>query len=436
MKKIYLLLVLIAAYSVVNAQVTVNASVKKKFSRYNEGDSVTLYGYIKNLDNTGDFIIKEDGEYKRISSTKFNVVNSKLGFWDHFWLYNRAGDILTRGWDSDLRNSLFSDCKEFIQNLEKNELLFEDDYLQDYLSQLIHKICPTKLNKPRNNYLTVYVMKSNEAQSFSFDNGTIILSTKLLAELKSEEELVRTLSKEITNVVLEHNLFNLKQKIRADRAASFWTGFAAVASTAVAVNSAVNGKHNFTFNDALAVTLATNLISNGILESMGAKYSDEQLNRATFYSDLFFKTEYKTELKTPDEYNRIISNVISYNAWQHFYALEYNDAMDLINRLENAGIATEDDYLLKAKIYRTIYNTDESNYEALRCIKTAKNLGIIKLVDLSKEEGLLYLRIGDKSKAKIAFEEYRSGMEELQAKGGESDSELRWVRTVMFKNNL
>jgi hypothetical protein len=411
--------------------------VKKKFSAYNEGDSVNLYGYIKNLDNSGDFIIQQNGEYKRIAGSKFNVIASKLEFWDHLWFYNRAGEVLTKGWEYDLRNDLFSDCKEFVQNLQKNRLLFEDDYLQDYLSQLVHKICPTKLNKPRNSFLTVFIMKSNETLSFSFDNGTIVLSTALLAGLKSEGELVRVLSKEITNIVLEHNILNLKQEIRAQRVANFWTGFAAIASTAAAINSAVKGNNNFTFDDAIAVTLATNMISSSILERVGAKYSDDQLNKAAFYSDVFFKTDYsKIELKTPDEYNKSISSVISYNAWQHFYALNYSDAMDLINRLENAGIASEDDYLLKTKIYRLIYNTEESNYEALRCIKTAKKLGVIKLVDLSKEEGLLYLRIGDKAKAKIAFDEYRSGLEELQAKGNDSDQELRWVRNVMFKNNL
>ncbi|HEY4789529.1 MAG TPA: M48 family metalloprotease [Bacteroidales bacterium] len=435
MKKLYFSLILLCWFLAAHAQVTINAYVQDKFSGYKEGDSVRIYGFVKNPEGQGDFLIKKNDDYKRIPVSKVKASNATLGFWDHLWFYNRAGEVYINGWDDNIRNDMQSDCRDFVQNLQKNQLLFDDAYVLDYLSQLVHKICPTKLNKPRDNYLNVYVMKSNDVQSFSFDNGTIVISTALLAGMKSESELAEALAKEVTNIVLEHNLVNLKHQIRAQRAANFWTGLAAVASTAAAVNSAAKGNDKFTFDDALAVTAATAIISNSIVEGIGAKYTNEQNTAAFNDGHLFVTTEYnKMEHKTPDEFNRIISEVLSYTAWQNFYALNYTESMKLINRLENAGIATEDDYLLKAKIYRTLYNTDESNYEALRCIKTAKGIGIVKLVDLSKEEGLLYLRIGDKVKAKTAFQEYLAGLEELQSKGDDCATEIKWVRNILYKN--
>jgi len=438
MKKAYFLLALLFLCSFANSQVTLTAVVVKKFSDYQVGDSVKLYGFTKSrFDDSEEVLIKKGAEYKAVSASKFSINGTQMGFWDNLWFYNRSGEVLTKGWENDLRTDLLMDCREFIQNLQKNKLLFEDDYLQDYLSQLVHKICPTRLNKQKNSQLTVYVMKSRDPQSFSFDNGTIVISSALLAGANTEGDLVKILSKEITNVVLEHNLLNLKQQIWAQRTTNFWTGFAEVAATAAAISNSGNGSNNFTYGDAIAITLAANLISSGIMERIGANYTVDQLSKADFYSNLFLKTGYsKMEHKTPDEYTRIISDVISYTSWQNLYALNYSDAINLINRLENAGVATEDDYLLKAKIYRTLYNTDESNYEALRFVAKAKTIGLTKLVDLDKEEGLLYLRIGDKAKAKLAFEEYRTGLEDIQAKGGDNSTEIRWVKNIMFKNNL
>lgn len=438
MKKLYFALLLAFLFSAVNAQVLVKAVVASKFLNYQEGDSIDLYGFVKsNLDNSTYMLVKKGDEYKRIPTSNFRLNSNSLAFWDHVWFYNRAAEVMTKGWDNELRRDLLNDCRDFIQNLKKDKLLFDDDYLQDYLTQLAHKICPTKLNKPKNSYLTVYVMKSNEPQSFSFDNGTIVVSTNLLASLTSESELVNVLAKEVANIVLEQNLLNYKQQIRAEINAKIWTGIAAVATTAAATYDAVKGNNRFTFDDAYAVTAATSLISSGIMERIGVNFSKEQLAVATNFQNLFFSTKYdKMDHKTPDEYNRIISDVISYSAWQHFYAFNYTEALGLVNRLENAGITSEDDYLLKAKIYRTIYCSEESNFEALRCIKLAKNISPTKLIDLYKEEGLLYLRLADKAKAKTAFDEYRAGLEELQAKGGDSSSDLRWVRNTMYKNQL
>jgi hypothetical protein len=438
MKKI-LLLLLPFFFSSAFSQVTMKAIVNKKNAGFNEGDTAVIYGFTKSaVDNSEEFIIKKNGDYKTVSASKYNVIQPIADFWEKLWFYNRSRDIMLNGWDIDLRTRQTTDSREFVQNLQTNKLLLDDDYVQDYLSQMIHNICPKKIPRPKDSYLTISIMKSNESQSFSFSNGTIVVTTSLLANLKTEQELVKVLSKEIANIVLDHNILNMKQQIKAQRAANFWTAFAAVASTAAAVSSASKGNYNFTFDDAIVVTAATSLISSSIMESVGANYSLEQTSSANTNAQIYVKTEYpKWEQKTQDDYTRVVSSIITYTAWQHYYAFNYTEAIAFINRLENAGVAVEDDYLLKAKIYRALYNTDEANYEALRCIHKAKSLGNTKLIDLSKEEGLLYLRLDNKEKAKAAFDEYKSGLEELQAKGDDSSaSELQWLKGIMLKNNL
>ena len=105
----------------------------------------------------------------------------------------------------------------------------------------------------------------------------------------------------------------------------------------------------------------------------------------------------------------------------------------MILKLGNAGCAEENDYLLMAKIYMEIYNTDESNYEALQFIKTAKKIGVLNLIDLSKQEGLIYLRLNDKAKAALAFEEYKKGLESQTVLNEDDRNELAWVNDVLYK---
>jgi hypothetical protein len=170
------------------------------------------------------------------------------------------------------------------------------------------------------------------------------------------------------------------------------------------------------------------------LDSQGAIYSEDQEKKSDQLVNNYMSECYNKLIhKSPDDYNRIISKVLTFSAWQNFYSLKYREALEKLNRLGNAGCAEENDYLLMAKIFRTIYNTEESNYEALNFIKTAKKIGIVNLLDLSKEEGLLYLRLNDIPNAGIALEEYKKGLESLPVVNDDDRNELEWVKDVLYK---
>jgi hypothetical protein len=275
-------------------------------------------------------------------------------------------------------------------------------------------------------------MKSDEIKSVSFDNGTIVVTTGLLANTKNEQELVKILSREISRIVLDFNYQNIQRQIKSQSLSNFLTILSELASSTLVSNN--DNDNQFTFDKAIAVNSSANLLSYNILDSQGAIYSEDQEKKSDQLVNNYMSECYNKLIhKSPDDYNRIISKVLTFSAWQNFYSLKYREALEKLNRLGNAGCAEENDYLLMAKIFRTIYNTEESNYEALNFIKTAKKIGIVNLLDLSKEEGLLYLRLNDIPNAGIALEEYKKGLESLPVVNDDDRNELEWVKDVLYK---
>ena len=402
---------------------------------YHKGDTVEVKAHLPASENFPEQFLLTNGNRQRwLKSDVVKRVELINDFWDSYWFYYRSGEIQKKGWDSDLRSELKTNCKDFIQDATDNKLIFDDDLLVDYLYQLVHKICSGKLYKGYNTNFSVVVFKANEANSFAFDNGTIVLTTKLLSQTKSEKDLVKILAKQVANIVLDHQLLNLKQQISAGRSAAFWTGLVGVASTVAAASNESKGSDDFTMDDAENLTRAAYIFSSSIGEQMGVKLSNVQDKNANNISELYVSKYYDGWNKqTNDEYLRDISNVLTYTAWQNYYQKNFNEALQLVTRLENAHVASNEDFLLKAKIYRMLYTTDEANYEAIRCLEIAKSLGNVQLVEIFKEEGLLYLRINNLDKAASAFSEYRKGLEEMQKSGSDCTEELRWVSNLMQK---
>lgn len=429
-------IVLMLFFFQTQAQIEYKGIVNHKFSQYQKGDTIHVLGY-KSYENgySPDFIYKNE-EYKKVDVSKVDLIKRNDDFWDQIWFYYRSGDVLTNGWHMDIRESIRNDSRDFITHLQQNHLFYEDEYLRDYLIQMAHRICPQKLNKNTPSYLSVYIMRSEDPVCFSFDNGVIIVSTASLAALKNEKELASLLAGEISNIVLEFNMQNQLQQIHSQKVSNFWTGLAAVTSVALAVTNYETRRSDFSFDDAIAVTAATNAVAISIMDGLSVKVSEDQRRRSKVIVSNYIAKHDSLWNTGFDDYTIRIARILTLTAWQKFYANEYKEAMDILNRIGNANMSSADDYLLKAKVYRTIYNTDESNYEALVCIKKAKEMSQNSLIDVFKEEGLLYLRLNDKIKAKQAFEDYRNGLLDIHEKVKDDNDELNWVNTLLARNEL
>jgi hypothetical protein len=432
------LMILLAIPQNFLAQPTVKGVLLKNSGNLKKGETVDLIGYKKATGSAyAQYIIMLNGEVKYLAPGAVKPNDPNIDFWNELWFLNRSQDAIQNNWDISLRNQLKSDFDSYAKDLLDYKLVFKDELLDDYLSQLINKICPHPIYKGKDYYLKVLVIKATEKEIFSFDNGIIIISTGLLSQVKSEKELVYYLSKEVANVILDINLVNLKQQIKAERSIRFWTGLAGI-TTLVAADISQNKnmdtyKRGFTYDDAELLTLTTCLFSAATMDKMGTRLSEEQMQQADLNAQSFIGKKYSNwPARNPDDFTRVVANVLTYSAWQSFYKIEYAEVKVLLDRLENAKLLTEDGYLLKAKMYRTLYSTDESVYEAIHCLKNAEEIGMSELVDIYKEYGILYLRLKDNVKAITYFEKYKEALQRMQP-DEQNLEELRWVGDIISR---
>ncbi|MBS9523128.1 hypothetical protein KIH41_05390 [Litoribacter ruber] len=432
-----LIVVLVSQPQTSIAQLAAWGIVKGEVLPYRTGDTIPVYGMKEmNKKKYQYFIQGENQVFHFVSQDRVELLPTSFNYWESVWFANRAADIKKDGWDRDLRDELNEDAIEYYSNAKKNDMLFEDDMLTDYLYQIVYNVFPEDLIKHRNRNLSVVVVKSTTPESFSFDNGMIVLTTAELAQMENEEQLVKLLTERVSNVVLEHNLLNTKKAIRAERRANMWGNLFTVASAATMAYT--NNRYGTYFDayDALDMGISAQFISGSILQSIGAKYSSEQYQLASSIADQYLQQHPGKFDNEKEAFLANISGAISYTAWQEYHLKNYDYALSLVDRLYVNHLATEEDFLLLSKVYRKTINTEEGNNLALGYLKEAQKLAITPMIEIDKEAGLLYLRQNDKENAKKSFQAYRDNLIKLQEKGNNVNSELKSINQIMFKHRL
>jgi hypothetical protein len=132
-------------------------------------------------------------------------------------------------------------------------------------------------------------------------------------------------------------------------------------------------------------------------------------------------------------YDEIISLVNTRNAIYEFNLSHLETAIDLTTRNINAGVGTEDDYLVKAMSIRILNNTPEKTQEALDLINKAKSLNVTPRNYLNKQEGITLIRLGKKNEAKTALQVYLENLESIPEKDIYTIEEVEWTKKMIYK---
>ena len=102
-----------------------------------------------------------------------------------------------------------------------------------------------------------------------------------------------------------------------------------------------------------------------------------------------------------------------------------------MKRVFDLGIASEEDYLLRAKLTRILSNTLESNMEALQLINTALAMNDFNYVEALAEKGLILIRLGEVAQARKVFEEYKSALSGMT--GMPPGRDATWANRMLIK---
>lgn len=492
MKKYILPLLLLLSFSLTAQQVNYNitGTVNKKItvlgasgSELEKGTKVTVTSFYADP-VYGSCLILSSGE-SQLKIARSDLKRIDLNFpttKEELWQVLRINSdldasLLKKGYQYELRKDLEDDASDALQNFEKLYGFYYDEYLDDYLHSLLYRIHPLTLNDGRPGNLTVKILKTCNPNAFSMSTGTIVLTTGLLSIIRSEDELIAVLAHEVAHFELDHQVVNINKAVTRQKRAEFWSGIATIAAAASEEYLARKYDYIPSGNLTFATAILSSSIASSINERLGANYSADQdfeadnaavatltfmkknpfalsaalirigdycrkngdyvsVSPAGIYPNLSGRIVKmgNVDVSTLNslKYDRTISFVNTYNAVSEYGLQHLSSAIGLADRNLDAGVATEDDYVIKAMATRLLYDTPEKNQEAIDLLNKAKTLNIVPRNYIFKQEGITLLRMGKQKEAVEAFTTYLKNMEGQ----GSSDAlidEVEWARKMIYK---
>lgn len=429
-------------------------------------------------------------DIKKLSNFEFKDIDNTHKVWDKYLLTSGTyTNLLTRGYQYELRNELNGDAVEYINTLADNNRFFDDQYLEDYLYILVNKIHAGILKDKRPGNIYIKVIKDPEPNAFALPNGCILITTGLLSTIQSEDELIGILAHEVAHFVLDHHIINYNVEIDRKKRAEFWATFATVLAASADAYLTVNNKNHIPGILTASTAISASIFSEAIVSRLGINYNQMQEGEADMVSkDILEVLKYdklglSAALQRIKDYcivtgnylaltgsgthpslnNRIdflghinsfekftqpaflkkVSLVNSYNAWIELWNnMHHIAANDLVTRNIINGVATETDYIVKAVVKRRLANTKESNEEVISLLSKAKLLNVTPYLILNKELGITYLRLDKKDEAKTAFHSYLTSLNELSENKNGNDNrydyklveeEIVWTKKMIYK---
>ena len=408
--------------------------------------------------------------------------------WDANIITNVLYNLKKKGFQYDLRADMESDALEYIQKVKSYGLEFNDPFLESYIYSLVAKIAPTQLIDGRPGSINILIQENPTLNAGCYPNGTIVLNTGLIASLHSEDELVAILAHEIAHFVLDHSVQNVNAAISRQKRAEFWAALA-TGLTAVAEGYAASQNVYYVPGAAtMSMAILSTSIASHIVERLGMEYNHEQENEADKlavqalkilgYNENALATalarlegEYVRErnnamyinsythpalmerifnagtvLDFQDEkFEEIISFAVSSVATMKYSDRRFRQCLPYVNQNIENGVATADDYILKANCLLSTKSDYASNQEALELVNIAKGIDADN-INIYKSEIIATLRLEDKAKALELLNNYITTLDSYNLDNIKSDNswerlrdfiivEKTWAKKMIIKLN-
>jgi Zn-dependent protease with chaperone function len=412
---------------------------------------------VKGFFQSGGYVyalIETDGQLKKMSVKHTNRIDLDYENLQEFWLsqavMNNTYDQLAFNPQYDLRKELEEEALNYRVQLNRNGLIFEDEYIESYLYQLIYKLYPRVLNDGRTNLLNISIVKNASPNAYVFSNGSLYITTGLLSTINTEEELLAILAHEIAHFVLDHSVVNINKQVAREKRASFWVGLSTLVAAGADIYMATENENYAPGTLTISTAIIASSIAESVMQRMGVAYSREQefsadecasellkylnynpksLGTALAklknysilngnYSALYASGSHPslsariaalngtTDDLINGDYDSNFSLINTFNAQLEYQQFHFETCANLTRRNIKASVATEDDYLLLAKCILRLYDTQEKNLLALDYLKKASNLNVTPLIETNKQISIVYGRLNNKTEALLSLDLY------------------------------
>lgn len=340
------------------------------------------------------------------------------------------------------------DANRYIRFLSKNDLLFDDPYLESYLYSIVSKLMPNKRADGFPYDIKVVIAEDPSINAAIFPNGYLLVNTGLLAAVHTEDELAFALAHEVAHFMANHFLENIRAKKRAQNRAEFWAAFATAVSAVGEVTLAATTGYNTNGDLTRTTALLSAAIAEDVLSRMGLSFSREQEEAAdemarnamrylgyddnagasffqrmadTYYEEGNWAAYYLVgdhpslkkriescgtpNLKRDPAFEKTVSFAVTNAAIAKFNKGRFTQASKLVDQNITNSVGTHDDYIIKALCTLNLYNDVEHNNEALSLVQKALEIDS-RYFNTIRAEIMVYLRVHDYAKASSRLHDY------------------------------
>ena len=482
------------AASAQSYDVDIQFTPSKNYKAWKKGEPVHIVRvchetFLPSSGNSSMAVAKEVYNFYEEGSSTPHPVEGKFGdvmrcdsrdvqaVWDAAIMSNVLPMLGRKGYQNALRQELDDDAKDFIMRLNADGRRFIDPMLESYIYGVLAKVKPRQLIDGRTGDLNIQIVNDETPNAFTFANGTIVLTTGLLATLHTEDELAAILTREAAHYILDHSVANVNAAIRRQKRAEFW---AALATTAVATGEVIASEKNEDYIPGLA-TLATSIISASVAESylreQGIRYNNAQESEADNMALLILPTVgydrdalvtalsrlqrlYKADRRKPayfptyndvqlanrlsilgtpyartdTRYEKMISFAVCSAAMRMIQLGKFSQSLDMANQNIRNGVATADDYIVRANALLALNADTASVSEAIDALQMAKVRRPTGM-DHYRPQVAALLRIGRTADALGVLADYKAALVESRRQLATLQGEHVWQATYSFIND-
>ncbi|MDR0895902.1 MAG: M48 family metalloprotease [Prevotellaceae bacterium] len=478
----------------ISGLLTLKGELKQTYQSYPKGeplivsqvveayDDGTTRGYIQYIINIGHIQYgltpKEFSRYVTLAPAE-----SDTEFWQQVYLNERIYEyFFKKGYRNNLRQEANEECRKYLEQIDT--FLCKDDFVNSYVQNIFAKIITGIKDSKRHEALNVRVVQALDPEAYMLTNGSMIVSTGMLALLDSDEELAAIMSNELAHYVMDDPIDNIRRSISRNNRSHFWgaflTGFAEgmldsgyyyddLGSTAVGTVAAVgavsvllsakaidflglsyNEKQDVTADRIACDWLAFKQMKPEALSSALSKITWFYVARGTrdklarYESAERLRARIK-QLPQPEKelksraYLRAMTDIVSSNALGSLEEKQYKAAIELAQKNIDNKFPSDHDYVVLVKAKMALDNTAEVNDECMALLEKAKVLGgNVANLDINKQEILLLLRMNKQLQAAHALEEYLSLLDMRLKEGGDeawTKEETTWAQQLLAKIN-
>ena len=485
-KRITLLLCLLVSI-VCNAQsykVSLDATLNDDYKKMKKGTEVSISRVINNIDfddygnlrNKYFLVINKDTVlYDSRITDRFDYRCDDIqDLWDQKIICNVFENLSNDGIQETLRNEMEDEALSFINQQKEYGMVFNDPYLENYIYSLISKIAPKTLIDSRPGNVNLVILENPSMNAGMYSNGTLVINTGLLSALHTEDELVAILAHEIAHFILDHNIQTVNEAIARKKRAEFWAGLA-TGLTAVAEGvAAVKSNHYIPGGATLGMAILSSSIAKQVVDRLGMKYNLEQEKEADKTaiqaleilgydknalasalsrmkgvmeqerSNVMYFQSYThpalvkrindagkpIDIQNSD-FEKTISFTITSTARMKFEDRRFRQVLPLVEQNIINGVATAEDYILKANCLLALNNDTQTNTEVLEMVNIAKSLDESN-INIYKAEILANLRLEKYTITHDLLSQYVQRLNDFELTMKDIESDRMWDSTHNF----